>query len=68
MDLFTHDLLETRPYMLPTENRVGELWTNLDHVTLLTAFIGISRMYSDDLTVFGTLWGEIWAFSTFFFQ
>ena len=64
----THGLLETRPDILPTENRVGELWTYVDNVTLFTAFIGIPRMHDDDWTLFGKLLGEIWTFLTFFFQ
>ena len=58
----SHGLLETRPDILPTENRVGEFWTYLDHVTLLNAFIGVPRMHGDDMTLFGKLLGEIWAF------
>ena len=55
-------ILETRPDILPTEYRVGGLWTYLDHVTLLNAFIGVPRVHGDDLTLFGKLLGEIWAF------
>ena len=64
----THGLLETRPDILPTENRVGEFWTYLDHVTLLNAFIGVPRMHGDDMTLFGKLLGEIWAFFASFCQ
>ena len=63
-----HGLLNTRPNMLLTENRVGEFWTILDHVTLLSAFIGMSRMHSDHFIFFGKLLGEIWVFPTFSLQ
>ena len=51
-----HGLLETRPDILPTEIRVGEFWTYLDHVTLLNDFIGVPRMHGDDIGKFGDIW------------
>ena len=60
-----HGLLNTRPDMLLTENRVREFWTILNHITLLSVFIGMSRMHSDHSIFFVRLLGERWAFSTF---
>ena len=58
----THGLLDTRPYILQTLNRVGPFGTIWNQTTLLSVFISMSRVRSDHFIFWGKLLGEIWAF------
>ena len=60
--MYAHGLLDTRPNIFPTENRVGPFGAILDQTTLLRVFIGMSRMRREHFISRGKLLGEIWAF------
>ena len=64
-DRQNHGLLYLRPYILPTENRVGDFGTISDQTTMFSLFSSMSSIRRHKYIFWEKLLGEIWAFRTF---